>query len=80
MATFSLTFNGTGNNVAYPALNAQQPAIQIDDTNATDGHQAFDMSQNRQVNALGSDGVTKKYTIDASRSDPSKNLIYLLLV
>lgn len=79
MATFSLTFNGTGNNAGYTAGNPQQPVFQIDDTNATDGIQSFRMSQNGQINAM-INGVTTKCTIDASRSDPSRNLIYLLPV
>jgi hypothetical protein len=78
--TYSLTFNGTGHNAGYPAPNPQQPAMQIDDANASPNTQLRIMSENRQLNAQGPDGVQRKYTIDASRSDPSKNLIYLLLV
>lgn len=78
--TYSLTFNGIGYNAGYPAPNPQQPAMQIDDSNALPNGQQRVMSQNRQVNAVGPDGVQRKYMIDASRSDPSRNLIYLLLV
>jgi hypothetical protein len=82
MATYSLTFvAGLGSsNSGYPANDAQLPAVQLDDTNATAGIQRFRMSQNRQINFKGSDGVDRKATIDASRSDPSKNLIFLLPV
>ncbi|MFZ1009362.1 MAG: hypothetical protein WAN65_21145 [Candidatus Sulfotelmatobacter sp.] len=82
MATFSITFvAGLGSsNSAYPSMNSQQPAVQIDDTNATRGAQQLDMARNRQLNVLGSDGVIRKCTIDASRSDPSRNLIYYNLI
>lgn len=81
MATFSLTFvAGFGShNSAAPAPNAQMPSVQIDDTNATVGIQAQRMALNGQVNALIA-GVTTKCTIDSSRSDPSRGLIFLLPV
>jgi hypothetical protein len=82
VATFSITFvSGFGSsNSGIPAGNAQMPTAQIDDTNATDGAQQKDMAFNRQINILGSDGVIRKCTIDASRSDPSRNLIYYNLI
>jgi hypothetical protein len=88
--TFTLTFapgastNSTTTlgppNVASPGTNLQQPTYQIDDANATIGKQMFDMSQNRQVNVRGSDGVIRKCEIDSYRSDPSRGLIYFLQV
>jgi hypothetical protein len=79
MATYSLTFTGAGDNAGSPADNALMPVFQIDDTNASDGVQQKDMRSNSQVNALIG-GASVKFTIDASRSDPSRNLIYLLRV
>lgn len=77
--TFSLTFTGTGHNAAYASGNELAPVFQLDDTNSVPGIQALRMSQNGQVNALIGGGA-RKCTIDASRSDPSKNLIFLLPV
>jgi hypothetical protein len=81
MATFSLTFTqGFGShNSGVVGPNAQMPNVQIDDANATVGTQKAQMAKNGQINALIG-GVTTKCTIDASRSDPSKGLIFLLPV
>jgi hypothetical protein len=81
MATFTLTFvAGFGShNSGVIGPNAQMPNVQVDDSNAVQGIQLQRMARNEQINALIG-GVTTKCTIDASRSDPSRGLIFLLPV
>ena len=81
-STYSITLSANNGNVGYQADNIPfLPAnTQIEDLYATDGGQIGAMSDNTQVQAKAPDGSVAYYTIDASRSDPSKNLIFLLPV
>jgi len=86
MATYSVTFSITNGNVGYPPHNPFLPVNhQIEDAYAdknngqiSPGAQAQAMMLNTQVQVKRQDGSLKNYTIDSSRSDPSKNLIFLL--
>jgi len=53
---------------------------QIEDAYSTSHAQAQAMRRNDRVVAMRPDGSTRTYTIDASRSDPARNLLYLLPV
>ena len=78
-STYSITFSITNGNVAYGAENVFLPVRhQIEDAFVPDGAQLNAMANNTQVQAKRNDGSVKNYTIDSSRSDPSKNLIFLL--
>ena len=78
-STYSITFSVTNGNVGYPAHNPMLPINhQIEDAYVPDGAQLFAMATNTQVQVKRQDGSLKNYTIDSSRSDPSKNLIFLL--
>ena len=84
MATYSITpgtITAYAANTGYPPTNPQLPLNhQIEDAYATPGGKQFAMSTGTQVQAKRLDGHLRYYTIDASRSDPSKNLIFLLPV
>ena len=79
-STYSITLSAANGNVGYISDNTPfLPANnQIEDLYATDGGQLGAMSDNTRVQVKGSDGSLSYYTIDSSRSDPSKNLIFLL--
>ena len=78
-STYSITFSVTNGNVAYGAENVFLPVRhQIEDAYVPDGAQLGAMANNTQVQVRRTDGSLKNYTIDASRSDPAKNLIFLL--
>ena len=80
-STYSITFSVANHNVGYPTHNPMLPVIhQIEDAYANVTAQAQAMALNTQVQAKRTDGSLKYYTIDSSRSDPSKNLIFLLPV
>ena len=90
-STYSITFSVTNGNVGYPPVNATLPIThQIEDAYASppgavvgsndSNSQCKAMSLNTQVQAKRPDGSLKYYTIDSSRSDPAKGLIFLLAV
>jgi hypothetical protein len=76
-STYSITLSAK--NTGYRAHNAFLPANeQIEDAFVPPGALTGAMSDNTQVQVKRPDGSLKYYTLDASRSDPSKNLIFLL--
>lgn len=78
-STYSITFSVTNGNVAYGAENVFLPVRhQIEDAYVPDGAQLGAMANNTRVQVKRNDGTIRYYTIDSSRSDPSKNLIFLL--
>ncbi len=79
-STYSITLGATNGNVGYIADNIPfLPANnQVEDLYATDGGQLGAMSDNTRVQVKGPDGSLSYYVMDASRSDPSRNLIFLL--
>ena len=81
-STYSITLSVANSNVGYPADTVPfLPANnQIEDLYATDGGQQLATSDNTRVQVKGPDGSLSYAVIDASRSDPSKNLIFLLPV
>ena len=79
-STYSITFSTTNGNVGYTA-NPQLPVNhQIEDAFAVDGAQLGATAKNTQVQMKRNDGHLRYYTIDAERSDPSRNLIFFLAV
>ncbi len=79
MATYSITATTTNGNIGYPATNQFLPTNhQIEDAFTPDGAQLSAMANNTRVQVKRQDGMLRYYTIDSSRSDPSKNLIFLL--
>jgi hypothetical protein len=80
-STYSITFSVTNGNVGYPARNQFLPIKnQIEDTYVANGAKLGAMANNTRVQVKRQDGSLSYFTIDASRSDPSKNLIFLLPV
>ena len=81
-STYSITLSAANGNVGYQADNIPfLPANnQIEDAYATDGGQQYAALTNTRVQVKGPDGSLSYAVIDASRSDPSKNLIFLLPV
>jgi hypothetical protein len=80
-STYSITFSITNGNVGYPPHNPFLPINhQIEDAYVPVGAKQNAMSDNTQVQVKRQDGSLRNYTIDSSRSDPSKNLIFLLPV
>lgn len=80
-STYSITFSVTNGNVGYPPENPFLPVKdQIEDAYTQPGAKAGAMASNTRVQVKRQDGSLKNYTIDSSRSDPSKNLIFLLPV
>ncbi len=80
-STYSITFSVTNGNVGYLAANPQLPVNhQIEDAFVPDGAQQNAMANNTQVQMKRNDGHLRYYTIDAERSDPSRNLIFFLAV
>lgn len=80
-STYSVTLAVSNGNVGYPAHNGQLPTNhQIEDAYAAPAAKQRAMSSMTQVQVKRPDGSLKFYTIDASRSDPSKGLVYLLAV
>ncbi len=78
-STYSITLSAK--NTGYRAHNVFLPANeQIEDAYASPTAQANAMIDNTQVQIKRPDGSLRYVTIDASRSDPSKNLIFLLPV
>ncbi len=79
-STYSITFSVTNGNVGYTA-NPQLPVNhQIEDAFVPDGALQGAMSDGAQVQMKRNDGHLRYYTIDAERSDPSRNLIFFLAV
>ena len=79
MATFSITFSVTNGNVGYPPVNQFLPVKdQIEDAYVPPGAKQGAMANNTRIQVQRQDGSVRSYTIDSSRSDPSKNLIFLL--
>ncbi len=80
-STYSITFSVTNGNVGYPARNAALPIKnQIEDAFVPSGAKSGAMANNTRVQVKRQDGQLLYYTIDSSRSDPSKNLVFLLPV
>lgn len=87
-STYSITFTLSNGNVGYGPTNPLLPVThQIEDAYASPPNgtpdptsQSRAMMLNTQVQVKRTDGSLRNYTIDASRSDPSKNLIFLLPV
>jgi len=85
-STYSITFSVTNGNVGYAPSDSYLPVTtQIEDAYAglgqgAIGNQQKAMALNTQVQGKRLDGSLRYYTIDSSRSDPSKNLIFLLPV
>ena len=78
-STYSITLSATNGNVGYPARNQFLPIKdQIEDAYVPIGAKQGAMANNTRVQVKKLDGSLGNYTIDASRSDPSKNLIFLL--
>lgn len=73
MATYSLSITAAGaRNIWAPKL------LTLDDAYATPGGEAGAMSDGTVITCKKPDGSTGNYKIDAERSDPARNLIYLL--
>jgi hypothetical protein len=87
-STYSITFSIANGNVGYGPTNPLLPVThQLEDAYASPpagttnaNNQAQAMQLNTQVQAKRTDGSLRYYTLDSSRSDPSKNLIFLLPV
>ena len=78
-STYSITFSITNGNVGYPPTNPTLPVShQIEDAFVPNGAKLGAMANNTRVQVKRNDGMLRYYTIDSSRSDPSKNLIFLL--
>lgn len=78
-STYSITFSVANGNVGYPPVNQFLPIKdQIEDAFVPIGAKQGAMANNTQVQVKRQDGSLKNYTLDSSRSDPSKNLIVLL--
>jgi hypothetical protein len=78
-STYSITFSVTNGNLGYPPGNPQMPVNhQIEDAYAPDGAQLGAAANNTRIQVKRNDGRISYYTIDSSRSDPSRNLIFLL--
>jgi hypothetical protein len=77
-STYSITFSLANHNVGYTPNPTLPINHQIEDAYATPSAQQLAMSQNAQVQVKRTDGRIRNYTIDSSRSDPAKNLIFLL--
>jgi hypothetical protein len=84
VSTYSITpgtITAFGNTTGYPAHNPQLPLNhQIEDAYVSQGAKQDAMANNTQVQVKRLYGRISYYTLDASRSDPSKNLIFLLPV
>ncbi len=78
-ATYSITATITNGNIGYPPTNPALPLNhQIEDAFVPNGAKLGAMANNSRVQVKRQDGMLRYYTIDSSRSDPSKNLIFLL--
>lgn len=79
VATYSITATITNGNIGYPPSNPTLPLNhQVEDAFTPYGAKQGAMANNTRVQVKRQDGMIRYYTIDASRSDPSKNLIFLL--
>ena len=78
-STYSITFSITNGNVGYGPTN-QFLAVthQLEDAFSQVPAQQGAMANNTRVQVQRTDGTIRYFTIDSSRSDPSKNLIFLL--
>ncbi len=77
-STYSITLAVANGNVGYTDNDPFLPANrQLEDAYAQAGAKQNAMSDNTQVQVKGPSGSLRYYTIDSSRSDPSKNLIFL---
>jgi hypothetical protein len=80
-STYSITLSSANHNVGNPSHKALLPSnYQLEDAFATLAAQTRAMSTNSRVQVKRPDGQLRYYTIDSSRSDPSKNLVFLLPV
>jgi hypothetical protein len=78
-STYSITFSVTNGNVGYTPSNPTLPVThQIEDAFVPNGAKQGAMANNTRVQVQRQDGTLRYFTLDASRSDPSKNLIFLL--
>ena len=79
----TFTLPKTTKNTATSAVNSAVVATadhQIEDAYATPAAQAQAMRTHAIIQAKRLDGQVRNYRIDSYRSDPSRNLIYLLPV
>ena len=66
-------------NVGYGPSNPQLPVMhQIEDAFVPNGAKLGAAANNTRIQSKRNDGRISYFTIDAERSDPSKNLIFLL--
>lgn len=87
-STYSITFSIANGNVGYGPTNPLLAVThQLEDAYASPPNGTPDINKqsgammlNTQVQVKRIDGSLRNYTIDSSRSDPSKNLIFLLPV
>ena len=78
-STYSITLSVANGNVGYGPTNPFLAVThQVEDALVPDGAQQNAMANNTRVQVKRTDGSLRNFTIDSSRSDPSKNLIFLL--